>query len=70
MIHPNTSWAPEADLAEQQTPATPDAGEAADVHESPSLLNADEADVLEQASVLTFLDDDDYRQVGSAENRT
>jgi hypothetical protein len=67
---PDTSWAPEADLAEQRTPATPEADDSLSIPEAAALETADEADVLEQASVLTFLDEDDYRPAESVAQPT
>jgi hypothetical protein len=69
MTHPDTSCTPEADLAEQQTPATPEEDDAPRIPDFPTGVDANEADVLEQASVLTFLDEDDYRQAEPAGNR-
>ena len=70
MGEPDTSWVPEADLAEQQTSAAPEVDEATTLPGSPTLVNADEADVLEQATVLTLLDEDDYRDAESADIRS
>ena len=56
----DTSWVPEEDRAEQQTPVAPETDDAATIPDSSTLDGADEADLLEQASPLP-LDEDDYR---------
>lgn len=66
----DTSWVvPEADRAEQQTPATPETEDETSIPEAFALDRADEADVLEQASPLP-LDEDDYRGQDTADQLT
>ena len=56
----DASWVPEADRAEQELPADPEAENATGLPDALPLDSADEADLLEQASPVP-LGEDDYR---------
>jgi hypothetical protein len=51
---------PESDALEQRTPVEPEEGEPAGAYNA-STLEADEADLSEQAAIVPNGDEDDYR---------
>lgn len=60
----DTAWVPEEDRAEQQIPAVPEPEDADSMFTAHVRDDADEADVLEQATPLP-VGDDDYPPAGT-----